>query len=96
MSSTKPSNAPIAGCSLTPQELTERLQELSGLAGAADSVEERDDGLALVFPSSDETAKRLLELVLAERRCCPFFRFELVFEPHSGPLRVLIGGLAEI
>ena len=94
MSSTKPSNDPVASCSLSTRQLAERARQFSRIAGDAGAVEERDDGLMLVFPPSDETATRLLELVLAERRCCPFFHFELVFEPHPGPLRVLLRGPA--
>jgi len=28
----------------------------------------------------------LLEVIVAERACCPFFTFELIFTPDQGPL----------
>ena len=81
-------------CSLNSSELGERADLFAGLASEADTVEELDDGLALVFQSSDAVAARLFDLVLAERRCCPFFRFELVFEADQGPVRLHLRGPA--
>ena len=86
---------PLADCSLSLAELDERAELFSGLTREASSVEELDDGLALAFPSSEEVAEQLLDLVLAERRCCPFFRFELVFEPDHGQTRLRLRGPAE-
>ena len=94
MSPADPGPSPRAACSLSFDELGQRADLFSGLTREADSVEELDDGLALTFPSSDEVATRLLDLVLAERRCCPFFRFELVFEPEQGPVRLHLKGPA--
>jgi hypothetical protein len=30
--------------------------------------------------------------VVAERSCCPFFRFELVFEPGGGEILLRVSG----
>ena len=94
MSPTDPSSRPPVDCSLSLAELDKRAELFSGLTLEADSVEELDDGFVLAFPSSEEVAVRLLDLVLAERRCCPFFRFELVFEPHQGLVRLRLKGPA--
>ena len=38
-----------------------------------------DDGVIVEFPDDDATARTVLEFVLAERRCCAFFGYELAF-----------------
>ena len=38
-----------------------------------------DDGVIVEFPDDDATARKVLEFVLAERRCCAFFDYELAF-----------------
>lgn len=91
-----PTNDSVIACALTPAELEKRADELSGLVRQARSREELDDGFALAFAGDDETAGRLLDFVLAERRCCPFFRFELVFEPDLGPIRLRLLGSEEV
>jgi hypothetical protein len=73
---------PIA-CNLTGAELAERGDEVSTLFHEAEQVRELEDGYAFRFPGSDDHATRLLAFTLAERRCCPFFTFELTFEPNE-------------
>lgn len=41
-----------------------------------------DDGVIVEFPNDDATARTLLEFVLAERRCCAFFGYEIGFSPR--------------
>ena len=41
--------------------------------------------MLLEFPEAEEIARTLLDFVLAERRCCPHFTYELCFVPdHRG------------
>jgi hypothetical protein len=73
---------PLA-CSLTAAELRVRNAENGTLFAQAERVEELTDGYRFVFPAGEEEARRLLDFVLAERACCPFFTFELAFaSPH--------------
>ncbi len=46
------------------------------------------------FPGADDTARALIEFVLAERRCCPHFTYELGFAPDHQrvTLRLRAGG----
>ena len=90
-----PANDPVIACALSPAELEKRADQLSRLVGEAQTTVELDDGFALAFASDKETAARLFGFVIAERRCCPFFRFELVFEPDQGPLRLRLRGPEE-
>jgi hypothetical protein len=86
---------PIA-CTLSGAELAERGDEVGDLFKAVEQVRELADGYAFRFSGSDASASSLLEFVLAERRCCPFFTFELVFEPNSGPIWVHLRGSSAI
>jgi hypothetical protein len=33
-----------------------------------------------------------MEFIAVERKCCPFFAFELVFEPQEGPMWLRLKG----
>src|SRR6478609_11785675 len=59
-------------------------------------VNELEDGYAFGFSDVSITGAKLLEFIEAERECCPFFTFELIFEPHDGPRWLRLRGSAEI
>lgn len=86
---------PIA-CNLTGAELAERGDEVSNLFDEVEQVRELDDGYTFRFSGSDAMAARLLDFTLEERRCCPFFTFELAFEPNEGYIWVRLRGSAAI
>jgi hypothetical protein len=86
---------PIA-CNLTGEALAERGDEVRPLFNEVEQVRELADGYAFRFAGSEETASRLLEFTLAERRCCPFFTFELAFEPNEGPIWLRLRGSTNI
>lgn len=86
---------PIA-CNLTGAELAERGDEVKNLFDETEEVRELEDGYAFRFSGSDAMAPRLLEFTLEERRCCPFFTFELVFEPKLGAIWVHLRGSAAV
>jgi hypothetical protein len=46
------------------------------------AVEKLQDGYGYKFPADEEWTARVMAVVRAERRCCPFFTLEIVFEPH--------------
>ena len=86
---------PIA-CNLTGAELAERGDEVKNLFDEVEEVRELEDGFAFRFSGSDAMAPRLLEFTLEERRCCPFFTFDLVFTPDEGPIWVHLRGSAAV
>ena len=76
-------DVPLA-CSLTADELQVRSEENTSLFDRADDVQELPDGYRFAFPAGEDEAQCLLQFVLAERACCPFFTFELTFaSPHQ-------------
>ena len=48
------------------------------------------DGYAFRFPA--ETLVSAAEWVSLERKCCPFFTFELIFEENEGPIQMRLRG----
>jgi len=83
---------PIA-CNLSDSEQTARGEEIAqNLFKHVLQVKELVDGYAYSFPAGEEWASRLMEFILADRDCCPFFTFELVFEPDPGSLWLRLRG----
>jgi hypothetical protein len=83
----------VVACSLSEQDLAQRGQELArGLFAFAERVEELPDGYVWHFPGDGAWHAKLLDFVAAERRCCGFFRIELVFEPGLGPVSLSLRG----
>ena len=85
------SDSPIA-CSLLEHERVERGEEVGDLFKDVQQVRELADGYAYRFPGNEEWASKLLKFIMGERSCCPFFTFELGFEPDEGPIWLHIHG----
>jgi hypothetical protein len=56
------------------------------------AVETREQPDAYVFRFAAERFAEVARFVDNERRCCPFFAFDLSVAPHGGPLALRIGG----
>lgn len=87
------SDIPIA-CTLSAAELQARGEDVvAPLVARAERLDELPDGYRFVFPAGADGARDLLEFVLSERDCCPFFTFELTFaSPHQSVWLTLRGG----
>jgi hypothetical protein len=53
-------------------------------------VDALENGYEFSFPGCEEWVLRLMEFIVFERECCPFFAFELVFEPEGGSIRLWV------
>jgi len=84
-------NIPIA-CNLSARELNERRVDVQATMQGLCEVKELGDGYALQFPGTSDWAQTLLQLIIQERACCPFFSFELHFEPQEGPISLHLRG----
>jgi hypothetical protein len=84
---------PVA-CTLSAAEQARRGDEIAPLFWEVQETRELPDGYALRFPGDETWAARLLAFIAAERACCPFFTFALVFEPQQGPLWLHLRGPA--
>lgn len=69
-----------------------RAPEVRKILAQATGRRKVDDGVIVDFPNDDTTARTLLEFVLAERRCCPFFIYEIALSPGLS-LRLRASGL---
>ncbi len=89
---TRPETVPIA-CTLSSRDLALRRAEIAHtLVSGRQEVRDLPDGYALRFPGDETWAARLLAFITGERACCPFFTFELIFEPQQGPLWLHLRG----
>jgi hypothetical protein len=80
-------------CLLSEREMAARGELLAReLFPGVEAVEELSDGYAYRFPGDEAWTANVLAFVAAERRCCPFFTFEVVFTPHGGPLWLRLRG----
>ncbi len=87
-----PEELPIA-CKLTNEEEQKRREELSReLFSGREDTRELDDGYEFVFAGGADWAEKLVSFVVSERECCPFFTFELIFEPEGGRVWLRVRG----
>ena len=83
----------VIACLLSERDYAIRSEELTGgLFTPVEEVVELPHGYAYRFAGADSPLESLLEFIAAERRCCPFLRFEIAFEPHGGPLWLRMRG----
>ncbi|HZS61132.1 MAG TPA: hypothetical protein VFA43_17785 [Gemmatimonadaceae bacterium] len=79
-----------------------RAPQVRAILSRATGRHNTDDGVIIEFPDDDATARTVLEFVLAERRCCAFFGYEIGFSPkltlrlrasglYLAPLKVMYG-----
>jgi hypothetical protein len=87
-------DSPIA-CQLTDAQFgTRRNGLIAAVREMAVSATWEPNGLALAFPASAHVLDQLMELVAAERVCCPFLQFRLETGPGEAPTRLTITGPA--
>jgi hypothetical protein len=80
-------------CLLSEREQAQRGDAVAHeLFPGAEAIDELPDGYAYRFPADEPWTTRVLEFVAAERRCCPFFTFELTFAPHGAALWLRLRG----
>ena len=51
-----------------------------------------EDSYEFVFPGNTEWVGKLVDFLSPERICCPFFAFELIFEPDLGSIWLRVRG----
>jgi hypothetical protein len=56
------------------------------------ALKELSDGYCVKYPGDAQLFARLASWIANERRCCPFFTFELRLEPEGGALWMQISG----
>jgi hypothetical protein len=93
VSDNEPTTDDTIACLLSEREAAARGDFLAReLFPGVQAIEELTDGYAYCFPGDDAWTTNVQDFVAAERRCCPFFTFEVVFTPHDGPLWLRLRG----
>jgi hypothetical protein len=81
---------------LTADERARRATLAHRLRVATQEVVETETGYTLRLPEESSAYQEAFELVLLERRCCPFLRLEITLEPGRGPVWLTLGGSPEV
>ena len=80
-------------CSLDDEALKARQGTLlPSLVPHVRSVTPTADGFRFEFTPSAGLLEKVAEVIVAERQCCRFLRFELVVEPSGGPATLTLSG----
>ena len=83
-----PADVPIS-CTLTPDELPERMAQIAALgADALISAQVTGRHAVLRFQASAGTRERLATIVAAEAKCCAFLTMRLDVETDAVVLRI--------
>lgn len=84
-------------CKLTPEQQQKRSEELRNTVFKKfEKLNELPDAVELIYSDAKTYAPVLVEFITTERACCPFFTFDLKFEPNSDKVALTIGGSAKI
>ena len=80
-------------CTLSPEELTARREQLlPGLFKRADKVSDLPNGLRLDFTAKPGLLSDIARIIEQEQDCCSFLRFVLTIEPGGGAVTFEITG----
>jgi hypothetical protein len=83
---------PVA-CCLSDEELrTREATLLAQFKSALVTTEELADGYLFRIPGDKKWIAIAADLIMTERECCPFLRFELAAEPGMGPVTLRMTG----
>lgn len=88
-------DVPLA-CLLTGEDLAARGEVVRPLIASYQKMQELEDGYAFQFPGESEWIQRVVKFIAEERECCPFFTFEVQYEPNMGPIWLRLRGSADI
>ena len=86
---------PVLACdlgALSGEERTRRSTVAARVAARFREVRETPDGYTARLDADPQLVGDALDWLLLERRCGPFLRLELRFEPSAGPVWLRFGG----
>ena len=80
-------------CLLTSEELVERKEDLrKKVFSKVLKTEEASDGFVFYFESNEKLLADLFNYILAEKKCCPFFRQEVLIESDDLGIKWKVSG----
>jgi hypothetical protein len=82
-----------AACALTDAEFRERERQiLQKLMQAVLERKELADGYGFRFASDDRLLREITEMIILERKCCPFLDFKITLKAGNGDIRLEMSG----
>lgn len=88
-----PGGAPALACTLGPDEMRARRDELlPGLVEEAVTTESLDGGVRWRFDGGRTSVTRIASVIERERSCCGFLRFRVEVEPGRGAIILEVTG----
>lgn len=83
----------VYACLLTGPELEQRKKEIQEeLVQHMTGVKELPNGFMLSFSDKDQMEAKVIDFVMFERDCCPFFTFDVHMDPYHGGIELSITG----
>ena len=83
-------------CTLPTLDRDKRRLSVHDVLSRATSSRELTSGVAFLFESSDDAARSLLDLVLAERNCCAQFTYSIIFAPQRASIAFHVEGAGSL
>jgi hypothetical protein len=81
---------------LSPAERDQQADTFERLRQAVLEIAELPDGYVLRLPTAGDTLHLIADFISFERRCCPFFEFNLQVTPDAGPIWLRLTGRPEV
>ena len=81
---------------LSPVEREQQAATFERLRQVLLEVAELPDGYAIRLPTADDMLRLVADFMSFERRCCPFFEFNLQVTPEAGPIWLRLTGRPEV
>ena len=83
----------VIACSLTDSELAIRTEKLKmNLFSKVQKKVELEDGFVFYFEDKENLMDSLMEFIRFEKKCCPFFKFDLSILPYGNGIALKISG----
>ena len=83
----------VMACALSDPEFDKRKSELlNQVLSEVKKVTSLEDGYAFFFEDDEDLLSNLFHYIQAEKRCCPFFRQEVVIEADAQGITWTLGG----
>ena len=91
------SNLNPFACQLSEPELIKRKAELQKeIFSKVKNIEEVSEGYVFHFEDKEDFLLKLVDYILAEKKCCPFFNQELSIKANQGGISWKISGTSEV
>jgi hypothetical protein len=81
---------------IAPQQRDPHIANAKSLFKQVIEVKELENGYSFRFQNEERLLTQLMEFIVLERLCCPFFGFALEVEPEAGAVRFRLTGRAGV